>query len=132
MARIYCTLTFFFLSIACFAQSGQVEIIRDPKLDILVKRQGLPIPPATSPQINGYRLQIFFDTDRKSVESARAKFIAMHPKIDTYMIYNAPNYILKVGDLRSSYEAERLKSNVVSTFPTAFVVKEKVNLPRID
>lgn len=115
-----------------FSQSKQIEIIKDPRLDMLVKKQGLPVPPATSPQITGYRLQLFFDADRKKVEDARSRFISNNPKIDTYMTYNAPNYILKIGDFRFQHEVEQIKNQLMSSFPTCFVVREKINLPRID
>jgi hypothetical protein len=39
---------------------------------------------------------------------------------------------LKVGDFRSKQEAEKIKSSLVRDFPACFVVKEMVNLPRID
>ena len=115
-----------------FAQTGKVEIIKDAKLDVLVKKQGMVIPPATSPQLLGYRIQLFFDTDRALLDNQRAKFIALNPKIDTYVSYQAPNYFLKAGDFRSLLEAERLKNQLLKDFPTSFVVKELVNLPRID
>ena len=115
-----------------YSQSGKVEVIRDPRLDILVKKQGTPVPPASTPQITGYRLQLFFDSDRKKVDEARSRFVSQFPKVDTYIIYNAPNYILKAGDYRTHQEADKLKDQVVSGFPTCFVVKELINLPRID
>lgn len=114
------------------AQSGEVEVIKDARIDGLVRKQGIVVPPATSPQITGYRVQLFFDSDRKLVDEARSKFIAAYPKIDTYVIFTAPNYILKVGDFRSELEAERVKDNLFKDFPTSFIVKELVNLPRID
>lgn len=114
------------------AQSGEVEVIKDARIDGLVRKQGMVVPPATSPQITGYRVQLFFDSDRKLVDEARSKFIAAYPKIDTYVIFTAPNYILKVGDFRSELEAERVKDNLFKDFPTSFIVKELVNLPRID
>lgn len=115
-----------------FAQKGDVEIISDPRLDMLVKKQGMPVPPATSVQITGYRLQLTFDSDRKVVDDARAKFIAEHPKVDSYLIYNAPNYILKIGDFRTQMEADKWKTVLIQSYPTCFVVREKINLPRID
>lgn len=115
-----------------FGQSGNVEIIKDPRIDGLVRKQGTVIPPATSPQIVGYRVQLFFDSDRKAIDDARSKFISAYPKVDSYIIYNAPNYFLKVGDFRTLLEAERVKDGLVKDFPTSFIVKEMVNLPRID
>jgi hypothetical protein len=114
------------------AQDGNVEIIKDSRIDALVRNEGAVIPPATTPQITGYRLQLFFDTNRSAVDNARSRFIAMFPKVDTYVEFVAPNYFLKVGDFRTQMEAEKVKAQVETSFPTSFVVKEKVNLPRID
>lgn len=114
------------------SQKGNVTVIKDPKLDLLVKKQGKAILPATTPQIDGYRLQLFFDSDRKAVDKARSKFVAEHPLVDTYIVYSAPNYVLKVGDFRNSYEAEKLKDQLAADFPTSFVIKERINLPRIE
>ncbi len=121
-----------FLSINAYSQTGNVEIIKDARIDALVKKQGMVIPPATSPQITGYRVQLFFDSDRKLVDEARSKFIAAYPKVDSYIVFTAPNYVLKVGDFRTELEAERIKDNLFVNFPTSFIVKELINLPRID
>jgi hypothetical protein len=121
-----------FLSINVYSQTGNVEIIKDARIDALVKKQGMVIPPANSPQITGYRVQLFFDSDRKLVDEARSKFVAAYPKVDSYVVFTAPNYVLKVGDFRSELEAERIKDNLFVNFPTSFIVKELINLPRID
>ncbi len=123
---------FIFLTFAVLSQKGKVEIIKDARIDGLVKKQGAVIPPATSPQVPGYRVQLFFDSDRKAIDDARSKFIAAYPKIDSYVLFNAPNYVLKVGDFRTLLEAERIKDSFVQLFPTSFIVKELINLPRID
>lgn len=120
------------ISFVSFSQNGDTEIIKDPRIDGLVKKQGAIIPPATVPQITGYRIQLFFDTDKKAIDEARAKFLTQYPKIDTYVIYNAPNYFLKVGNFRTRLEAEKVKVSVDKDFPTNFIVKELINLPRID
>jgi hypothetical protein len=115
-----------------FSQNGKVEIIKDSRIDELVKQQSAIVPPATVPQITGYRIQLFFDADKKLVEDARSKFTSMYPKVDTYIIYNAPNYFLKVGNFRTRLEAEKVKSTVDRDFQTNFIVKELIYLPRID
>ena len=114
------------------AQQGNVEIHKDPRIDALIRQEGAVIPPATAPQITGYRIQLFFDGNKDEVDNARSRFISANPKIDTYVTYNAPNYFLKVGDFRTQMEAEKVKAAVESQFPTSFIVKEKINLPRID
>jgi hypothetical protein len=114
------------------SQKGNVEIIKDARIDQLIKQEGAIVSPAIAPQITGYRIQLFFDIDKQNVDEARSKFMNLYPKVDTYVVFNAPNYFLKVGDFRTQIEAEKVKSSVENQFPTSFIVKEKVNLPRID
>ena len=121
-----------FFSIISFSQENQIEIIKDYRIDALVKKQGEIIPHASVPQIIGYRIQLFFDTEKKAVDDARAKFISMYPKVDTYVTYTAPNYFLKVGNFRTHLEAEKVKTSVDKEFPTNYIIKELINLPRID
>lgn len=113
-------------------QEGDVTIHKDARIDALVAKQGEITPPAIKPEIEGYRIQLFFDSDREKVNAARAKFIAAFPKTDTYVEYNAPNFFLKVGDYRTKLEAEKVKSEIEGDFPTSFVIQEKINLPRIE
>jgi hypothetical protein len=121
-----------FIGSYSIAQNTEIEIIKDPRIDGLIKKQGEIIPPATVPQITGYRIQLFFDTEKKAVDDARAKFISMYPKVDTYVTYTAPNYFLKVGNFRTHLEAEKVKTSVDKEFPTNYIIKELINLPRID
>lgn len=106
----------------------QVTIVKDSRIDDLVRIQGQS---ATS-EINGYRLQLAFDTNKSFIDDARSKFVSMFPKVDTYVEFIAPHYFLKVGDFRTQLEAEKVKTATAAQFPTGFVVKEKINLPRID
>jgi len=114
------------------AQNGNITIIKDNRLDALVQKQSEITPPAVKPQIDGYRIQIFFDSDKSKLNGARGQFIARFPKIDTYTTYNAPNFFLKAGDFRTRLEAEKIKSEIEADFPTSFVIKEKIYLPRLE
>jgi hypothetical protein len=122
----------FLLTATCSFGQGKVEIVKDSRIDALVRSEGAIVPPATSPQITGYRVQLFFDTNKSAVDDARSRFVAMFPKVDTYVQFTAPHYFLKVGDFRTQMEAERVKAEAEASFPASFVVKEKINLPRID
>ena len=130
--RKFICLMFLCLTGTVYAQQGKVEVIADPRLDILLKKQSMVVPPATGPMIDGYRIQLIFDSDRKVVDNARGKFIGQFPEVDTYIQYNAPNYVLKVGDFRQHYEAEKIKDQFGNEFPTSFIIKEKINLPRLE
>lgn len=109
---------------------AQLIINKDERIDQLVKNQA--IGNTSAPQLQGYRLQITFDSDKAAVDEARTKFNALFPKVDTYVEFVAPHYFLKVGDFRTQFEAEGVKAQIQAQFPLSFVVKEKINLPRID
>jgi hypothetical protein len=113
-------------------QTGGISIVKDSRIDALVQNQSNIIPPSVKPKINGYRIQLYFDADKGKINSARARFIQQFPKVDTYVVYSAPNFFLKVGDFRTRLEAEKIKAAIEMKFPTSFVIKEKINLPRLD
>ena len=128
---------FFFCSLflvfgTAIAQTGNITITKDSRIDGLVGREGAIIPPAINPQIDGFRIQLFFDSERDAINEARARFIAKYPRIDTYTTYMAPNFFLRVGDFRTRAEAEKVKEELNELFPTSFIVTEKINLPRLE
>ncbi len=129
-------LLFTFLSLCLvtfsYGQEGKVEIVKDPRVDALVRDQADRINVTGIPQVPGFRIQLIFDNDKKKIDQLRAKFIASNPGVDTYVVYNAPNYILKAGNYIERSDALRLRDQSLRLFPTAFVVKEMVNMPRIE
>lgn len=116
------------LSLISYFGNAQVTIVKDGRIDDLVKAEAQ----SGTPEITGYRLQLAFDTNKSFIDDARSKFASMFPKVDTYVEFVAPHYFLKVGDFRTQLEAEKVKASTTQQFPTCFVVKEKINLPRID
>ncbi len=121
-----------FSTVCVFAQEANVNIIKDNRIDALVAKQGAIIPPAIKPEIDGFRIQLFFDSDKDQINASKIKFMSRFPKIDLYTTYNAPNFFLKAGDFRTRLEAEKIKAEIEAEFPTSFVVQEKINLPRIE
>jgi hypothetical protein len=111
-------------------KEGEVTIVKDNKIDELIKFRSTPIPPAFEPQTEGYRVQLFFDQERKNVNDARAKFMTIKRDVDTYIDYKAPNYNLTAGNFRDQLSAEKLRAAISAEFPEAIVVKTKVYLPK--
>lgn len=118
-------------SFVATAQNGDIQEIKDPRIEALVAKQSEVRPPDTKTKIKGFRVQLYFDSDRGTINDARSKFIAQFPRVDTYVEYNAPNYYLKVGDFRTRLEAEKIKASMTAEFPTSFIIEEDINLPRL-
>ncbi len=121
----------FFWTPFLFSQEGKIEIIEDSRINALIESQSDIPQNEINPQIDGYRIQLFFDNDKSLINDKRAYFISKFPDIDTYINYTAPNFFLKVGDFRSRLEAEKIKAEIEAEFPTSFIIKEKINLPRL-
>ena len=84
MIKIICFLASVSTIINSYSQKNEIDIIKDNRIDVLVKKQGEIIPPATVPQITGYRIQLFFDTEKKAgITSTKIKQYQ-----ETLLVYN--------------------------------------------
>lgn len=119
------------LSNFAFSQTDSVKIHVNPKIEPLIEIETKVEMNETEATIKGFRVQLFFDQDKTAVYEKKDEFTEVHKNIPVYIEYNAPNYTLKVGDYRTRLEATKLQAEMVSLFPTSFVVQEKIYLPSI-
>ncbi|WP_443936755.1 SPOR domain-containing protein [Pedobacter sp. MW01-1-1] len=131
ISSIYCQLA--------FAQKGEVTEIKDPLIDSLIaKRLEVYRSPGETKTRKpiftgyGYRVQIFYGSDRREVFNQQARFKSNYPKYNTYITYKQPNYYIRVGDFRTKQEAQKLMTELRPTFPTLFVFREKINAPTLE
>jgi hypothetical protein len=54
----------------------------------------------------GYSIQIYYGTE-KTAKSKHAKFQVLHPKVDTKLVYNNPEWKVQVGNYKTKLEADR-------------------------
>lgn len=84
--------------------------------------------------MTGFRIRIFFDnsqTARTRSAAVLGSFKAAFQGIPAYRSYANPYFKVTVGDYRTKAEAMANLSKIKSAFPTAFIVKEKINYPQI-
>ncbi|MCX2474208.1 SPOR domain-containing protein [Pedobacter sp. MC2016-05] len=128
-----------FLFSASFAQRGEVTVVKDPLIDSLIAKRSEVYKTTGEVKIGkpivssyGYRVQIFYGSDRREVFNQQARFKSLYPKFNTYLIYKEPNYYIRVGDFRTRLEAQRLMNEIRPAFPTLFIFREKINAPQLD
>jgi hypothetical protein len=109
-------------------ENSGVVIIKDKKIDDLIKNKSNVRRVSTA----GYRVQLFFSTDKDKVNEIRMKFIKKYPKMETYITFDAPNYILRVGDFTEKNDAERFKKEIFREYPENFIIKTAINVPNDD
>lgn len=132
----------FLVSHQVFAQTkGEVTVEKDPLIDSLIAKRielNKAKPTITNPvgativSSMGYRVQIYYGSDRKEVFSEQAKFKATYPKLNTYITYKEPNYYLRVGDYRTRLEAQKFLNELRPSYPTLFIFREKINAPVLE
>ena len=109
-------------------ENSGVVIIKDKKIDDLIKNKSNIRRISTA----GYRVQIYFNTDKDKVQDLRMKFIKQYPKMESYITFDAPNYILRVGDFTEKNDAERFKKEIFREYPENFILKTAINVPNDD
>ena len=88
----------------------------------------------SSAKMQGYRVRIFFDSDRTArakSEAIAASFSERYPGIRVYRKHESPYFKVTVGDFRTRAEAQRFASRLSNSgaYPYVFVVKEQINYP---
>ncbi len=115
------------------SDTGKIEIIQDPRLEILLTKH-IQIN-QNKEGIEGFRIQIFSDSGNNSKNQAQAVndgFIARFPTIKAYLTFKSPNYRVRIGDFRNRLDAQRFLLEVTSDYLNAFIVSEKINLPQVE
>jgi hypothetical protein len=80
-------------------------------------------------QINGYRIQLY-SGDRKGAFDLKAEFIKQF-NLPCNVVYEAPDFKVQIGNFRTQLEAEKAMQNVWPVFKSAFVVRTKIDLPKL-
>ena len=140
--KIFLSIFFIICLQHSFAQTrGVVTENKDPLIDSLIAKRiqlNTVKPTITNPVSKaifngmGYRVQIFYGSDRREAFSEQTKFQTLYASIRTYITYKEPNYYLKVGDFRTRMEAQAFLNELRGTFPTLFIFREKINAPILD
>jgi len=119
-----------------FAQveiKGNVEIIQDERIALLVeKHKALN---ERQSDVDGYRIQIFFDSgnnSKKKASDAMQRFMDRNPGTKAYISFKEPYYRVRVGNFRTFIESEGFLKKIQPDYPNAFPVKEKIYFQEIN
>ena len=114
------------------ASSG-VKIIQDDRVDLLLSKHVLINENRKG--IDGFRIQIFFDSGNNSKTNAVAiytGFTTKYPNVPAYLSFKAPNYKVRIGDFRTRLDAQRVLNEIIGEYPGAWIIEDLINLPKVD
>ncbi len=80
----------------------------------------------------GFRIQIYAGGKMEVANEAKADFVQSFRDsgMEVYKDWNTPNFWVRVGDFLSRNEAMSHLAQVRTVFPDAFVVADKINMPK--
>ncbi len=123
---------FLMYTLSGWAQTGDVSVHQDSRIDSLSAAK-LQIS-MLNPGIEGYRIQIFFESGNNSKSLAnetRDAFLELFDDINAYVLFNEPYYKVRVGDFRSRIDAEGTLELISREYPNAFIVPDFIHLPKL-
>ncbi|HBH49942.1 MAG TPA: hypothetical protein DDX98_14955 [Bacteroidales bacterium] len=112
---------------------GSIKIVQDDAIKTLVEKHQW----AKSKQktIVGYRIRIFSNsgpTAKVGYDRTMARFAYSYDYIPIYPKFVYPNYKIYVGDFRTESEALKFRKQIEHQFTGAFLVKTKINYPKLE
>lgn len=78
--------------------------------------------------LDGYRVQIFQGTKDQSYQM-KSKFLSMYPDYKVYVLFQTPDFKVRVGDFRTRSEALKMRSLIKDNFTSSFIVDGEINFP---
>jgi hypothetical protein len=123
----------FWIAIEANSQNnGRVIILQNPVIDTLVQKH--VVLNQLQPTIDGWRIQIFFESGNNAkilANRSRDRFLEIYPDQGAYLTFNEPYYKVRIGNFRTRMDAEGFLQNIISEFPTAYIVPDNVYFEKI-
>lgn len=116
-------LSILFSGTACAQDSAMASaaIHRDPRVDSLMNVQIRINEVSTRDSRRnqpGYRILVANSNDRNKVFAIKTKIYQQYPELKPYLIYQPPNYKLKVGNFKTQEEAQPYIDKLTKFFPS--------------
>lgn len=110
-------------------QKGQLKIKKSKDLNALLKHTKMKN--RGDETFQGYRIQIYFGKKRQKAQDIKARFYKHFPGKRAYMVYEQPNFKIRVGNFRNKMEAQKLFYKLKEEFSTVLIVPTKIDYPQL-
>ena len=112
-------------------KKGEVKVVKDDRIQSLTEFVGTPQKSDPGVKIKGFRVQIFFDSDKDMVNGKRSEYLGGHDDHPAYVDYLQPNFRLRVGNFRTRLQAQEWEHELIVSFPDAIIVEDWIDLPEL-
>lgn len=112
-------------------QYRHITVKEDPLIEQYYKRaaaeQTASAGTPTAATAKGFRVQIYNGNDRTKASEIKMKFIKKYPGIRSYIVFNNPQYRVRVGDFTTREEAETFMEKLQPDFQPTMVLPDLIN-----
>ncbi|MDX2247063.1 MAG: SPOR domain-containing protein [Bacteroidia bacterium] len=112
-----------------FSPGKKLHIEADAQLESLIQKH-IEINAGTH-QVSGFRIQVFAGSNRQNAWSSKGTAMSRFSQLPQYLEYEAPNYVVRVGDFMDKEDAILMLRAMREVFPGAFIVPDMVKVPRV-
>jgi hypothetical protein len=117
---------------AMHKDTGTIVVHKDPRIDLLIHKQ-MEINEETTRDsrrsMPGFRIQVMNSPDRNKVFAAKTKIYQQFPDVKPYLLYQPPNYKLRVGNFRTQEEAEDFQKQLSALFPSGlYIIRDTIEV----
>ena len=132
MKSWFLSLFILFASPLLAQDSTSVVIHKDPRIDLLIKKQ-VEINEETTRDARkvgrGFRLLVINTNKRDEAINAKTKLYQYFPELKSYLLYQSPYYKLKAGNFKERKDAEAYQKKLTPFFPKGvFVMNDLIEV----
>ncbi len=134
LVLILCTLPF----VGLMAQPKQDTVVKPGKIEIVLDNpyiDSLMIAYKHKAEkdafVKGFRVQIIAAGNRADINKVKSQFYTLFPDVKTFVIYQQPNFKLRVGNYRTKLEAYKAWVAIEKEFPGAFISPDELKLKEL-
>lgn len=79
-------------------------------------------------ELPGYRIQLMTTNSLVTAKDEKVKFLNQFDSYRATIVFEAPNYKLRIGNYTNRFDANRDLQILLADFPNALIVKDLINI----
>jgi len=123
------------LAIADTLTGAKVNVLQDEAVANSLSNRNITVRTVKSGTGAGFRIQVFSSNVQRTAKSEAFKIEkeirTAFPELGVYVSYTSPFWKVRVGDFKTSQEAQDFSSELIAAFPSlrnaTYTVKDKIN-----
>ena len=115
------------------SSSLEVKLRQDPRIESLLNAHKEVV--SRERGVSGFRVQIYSDSGNQSklrTQRRKSEFDSKYPGVGSYIIYDAPDFKLRVGNFRTRLDARRFLEKIARDYRGAYIVVDTIEFPGFD